>query len=90
MTLAYSIKVQIKGNLKNSSHLSVSFYNERNKNFFFKYRHEINVYYFDNFQLFINFQSNSRIFLNISYYFIIDLLGKEHFYTKIKITNWNW
>lgn len=39
VTLAYSIKVQIKGNLKNSSHLSVSFYNvnERNKNFFFKY-----------------------------------------------------
>lgn len=53
MTLAYStIKVQIKGNLKNSSHLSVSFYNvnERNKNFFLKYPScEISVYYYDNF-----------------------------------------
>lgn len=53
VTLAYStIKVQIKGNLKNSSHLSVSFYNvnERNKNFFLKYPScEISVYYYDNF-----------------------------------------
>lgn len=62
MTLAYSIKVQIKGNLKNSSHLSVSFYNvnERNKNFFFNILNicrEISVYYFD------NFQSDNRIFL---------------------------
>lgn len=70
MTLAYSIKVQIKGNLKNSSHLSVSFYNvnERNKNFFLKYPScEISVYYYDNFLPFHQF-SIVIAFFHVSYF----------------------